>query len=411
MIKNFLLIDAFSTLHVGNGALIENTYNLVRENGGESINILSIDPQTNIGHFPNVYEDIFKKYNGGAFQKLSFALSLGWFFCVELINTIAFRSKLRLPWGEGKRKLLDLIDESDVCISLSGETINDHYFPHMYQRVLIYWLAILKKKDFIIFPQSIGPIFRPISRYLLRLTLGNSRFIIARDKQSLEVATLLWEGKPAKIFFCPDVAVMQDSNQIQSELKKASKKLLGVTVSDAPKAEMGITGDYLQELYRAIGLTFPAEEYEILMMPSNYSHSGVSKDYQACQIAMEIFIENGYSARILENRLHYPQEFQGIQKSLFAFISTRMHVGILATSAGIPTFMINTQHKILSYMENIEMQSYVSGIDEPENVLIEKLEKIRDLNEQIRLKLIAANQKMRAEVTAKMAYIFQKISE
>src|SRR5690606_1518843 len=119
---------------------------------------LSIDAPTNEGRFPVILTDIFTGYGGTFAQKLGKALSIIIFCCAEYINTILFNEKIRFPWTKPFKDFLAAVDRADICISLSGETINDHYRPHMYLRLLTYYLAILKGKKFIVFPQSIGPV-------------------------------------------------------------------------------------------------------------------------------------------------------------------------------------------------------------------------------------------------------------
>ncbi|MCP5197108.1 MAG: polysaccharide pyruvyl transferase family protein [Gammaproteobacteria bacterium] len=413
MHKRTLLIDSFSTLHVGNGALIENTYKLVKKYSKSDIDILSIDPATNKGIFENVYEDVFSRYKGNSLErkgsakeKAFFSLSILWFFLVEATNEILFNGKLSFPWGENKKNLIRLINSANFCISLSGENINDHYYPHMYQRLLTYWLTIIKGKIFIVFPQSIGPIFRSFTRFFLRLSLGKAKYILARDNQSFQLASSIWKDKPVKILFCPDVAITQESDRVEIKNFKDDKKVIGLTVSDIPKVEIKYNGEYLDKIIMSLTKVHSADEYNFLVMPSNYIHGGLSKDYLICKQAQQKLVNLGYSAAILDNRLYYPSEYQGIQKSLFSFITTRMHAGILATSASVPTIMVNTQYKIRSYMNLIDMDEYVIELGEIDNLLDEKIRKIIEKNIEIKEKLSKNNLILRQRIEEVISNLF-----
>lgn len=383
-------------MHVGNGALIDNTYKLCKKHISEDIEILTIDPQTNTGRFPRILEDAFSEYNGSKFNKLKFSLKLLAFYITEAINIKIFKNKLKI-WKSSKlSNIKSAIERADICVSLSGETINDYYRPHLYLRLLTYHLAILNKKKFIIFPQSIGPIFRPTTKFLLRRILGKAEIIIARDQASLSLSTEIWKGSGVKVLFSPDVATTQESSPVELPGKR-EKKTIGLTVSDIPQKEMGFTGDYLPILLNEITKTFSQSDYQFLLMPSNYQRNAKSDDYKKCIEAQEILIKRGYEANILENKIFHPEIYQGMQRNLFAFISTRMHVGILGTSAGVPTLMINTQHKILEYMKLINMSEYVIELTELP-LISKKLAKIHEKNLEIRQELQKANQRLQARV-------------
>lgn len=403
-----LMIDAFSTLHVGNGALIDNTYKLCKQYLGGRIEILSIDASTNKGRFPVVLDDIFTGYGGGLLSKLGYALAITFFVMAECLNTMAFNGRVRLPWKGRYRLMLEALDRADICVSLSGETINDHYRPHMYLRLLTYYLAVLKGKKFVVFPQSIGPVFRPLSKWLLRKTLGRAHAIIARDRESYALAKQLWDGCKVEVLFSPDVATTQDSTAKSLPVATEGKKVIGITVSDIPRDEMAYQGDYLNELLEGIAVALDKDAYQILMMPSNYRHNEVSQDYRVCLEAKTILQEKGFDVAILSNEIIHPDIYQGMQKSLFAFISTRMHVGILATSAGVPTLMINTQHKIRSYMSLMDMEDFVLELHSLAAVT-EKMDELLGKNMALRERLIVNNKQLREQVAATMSNLSESL--
>lgn len=403
-----LLIDAFSTVHVGNGALIDNTYKLVAANFKGEVDVLTIDTKPNVGRFDRVYEDIFSDYSGGKWNKLKVALLVLLVFLVEAPNSYLFKGRIRFPWGGRLRKQLDVINSSSLCVSLSGETINDHYYPHMYLRLLIYWLPILQGKRFVLFPQSIGPVFKPLSKFLLRLCLGKAEYAIARDKKSYETACELWKNCPIKVEFCPDVAVTQNSEAQDFTVSKTDRPLVGLTVSDIPRAEMGFNGDYLNAIVSAVAASVDKERFEIVLMPSNYVHGRMSNDYKFCLAAKESLEQRGYVASILENRIYHPDEYQGLQRKLYAFITTRMHVGILGTSAAVPTVMINTQHKIRAYMELMGRGDCVVELNRLQDDLPKCIEFVLKNNEGLRFELKKKNAELRNQVESVLARIVKE---
>lgn len=395
-------------MHVGNGALIDNTYKLCSHYISNDIEILSIDPETNSERFPKVKEDIFSEYGGKKTQKALFTARLVAFYLLEALNIKIFSGKLHLPWRGNLKTLRDSLTDNEICISMSGETINDHYRPHLYLRLLTYHLVILRKKKFLIFPQSIGPVFRPLTKFLLRKMLGNSYAIISRDNASFELSKYLWNDLPVRLVFCPDVAITQESYPEPLPLSDKNKKVIGLTVSDIPREEMGFKEDYLIPLITEITKAFPADEFQFLLMPSNYKKNKESKDYLKCKEAKRLLEDQNYSVSILENTVIHPDTYQGLQRNLFAFISTRMHVGILGTSAGTPTLMINTQHKILEYMKLVHMEEYVVELTEIHYVA-EKLKLLKEKNNEIRKSLTERNITLQNQIKSTISVLGQEI--
>lgn len=394
-----LFIDAFSTLHVGNGALLDNSHKISREVFETSdISIVTSDPATNFARYKNVIEDVFSNYPPTTHQKLIWTLL--YFLNCSLLLIYA---KLGLPkslWllGSRFRRIAIAIDAADCIVSISGESINDHFAPQMYMRLYLFWICIFLEKKFFIFPQSIGPVFRSLSKKLLRRALANAEVVFARDHESFELSKDILSQLPVKVVYCPDVAITQDSPSSSSlRCFSQSKKVIGLTLSFAPKEICSGTG-YVSQIIKSISATFDPSIYSLLLMPSNYQRNGISPDYKICLDARNEFREHGFDADILDNTAIHPDEFQEIQKSLYIFISSRMHVGILATSAGTPTIMLNTQHKIRGYMRNIGMERFVVEFDTISTDLPKLARECIDSNVNIRVELLEINKKLRESV-------------
>jgi len=103
-----------------------------------------------------------------------------------------------------------------------------------------------------------------------------------------------------------------------------------------------------------------------------------------------------FETSILENRPYFPDEYTALLSQLEFFISTRMHVAIMATTAFTPTIAINTQHKIMGYMKNIEMEHFCVEYAELNTIYDLSLE-ILNSREKIVINLKNANAKLKKE--------------
>ena len=401
MSEKIVFIDAFSTIHVGNGALLDNSFKIASQRfKTNDITIVTSDPETNKGRYENIIEDVFSNYPTNNFSKLIWAILFFSNFSLFFIY-----QKLGIPqrlWilGTRYRKIASAIAESDIVISISGESINDHFAPQMYMRCYLFYLSIKLGKDFYVFPQSIGPIFRSTSKKALRFFLSGAKTIFCRDMESFKLSQDIWKSEPVDVVYCPDVAVTQDSAKDESlAIFNSGKKVVGITLSDVPDEIAGSAG-YYEKMVKTICQSLNSDEHCILMMPSNYKRIGTSRDYEICTRAYQELLAQNFEVEILQNKAIHPDHYQGIQKSLSLFISSRMHVGILATSAAVPTIMLNTQHKIRGYMKNISMEDFVIEYDEIESRLPALVARCIEPTQhsEIREQLYSKNQEMRRMV-------------
>jgi len=400
MKNNAVFIDAYSTIHVGNGALLDNSYKLAKEYlNVNNIHVVTADTETNKNRYESVISDVFSTYPKTKLKKCLWSM---WYILNCAICWLYISLKIPTKyWLASKtfKQTFDVIQKSDFVISISGETLNDFFAPQMYLRCLMFYLCVKLGKRFCVFPQSIGPVFRKTSIKMLRFCLGKAEVIFARDNVSFELSKKIWNGCPVKIAYSPDVAVTQESTASKNnDYFESDKKVVGITLSNPPEEIPGGEG-YVNTMISTISRSLDKNQHTILLMPSNFKKNGVSADYKICMHALSKFIESGFSAKILPNDIIHPEIYQGIQKSLFLFISSRMHVGILATSAGTPTIMLNTQHKIRGYMENIEMGDFVIEYQGIEPELPKLISRCCEDNQLIRSELISQNNKMRKRLT------------
>ncbi|MGE8152641.1 polysaccharide pyruvyl transferase family protein [Pseudomonas vancouverensis] len=408
MKNDAVFIDAFSTIHVGNGALLDNSYKLAKEYlHTDKIHVITADTETNKNRYENVLPDIFSMYPKTKSKKMIWS---AWYIlnCIACWIFISLKTPSKY-WLVSKefKATFKTIESSKYVISISGETLNDFFAPQMYMRCIMFYLCIKSGKKFCVFPQSIGPIFRNSSKKMLKFCLGNAEVIFARDKVSFELSKEIWSNCRAKIAYCPDVAVTQESTIAEDkEYFPDGRSLVGITLSNPPEEIPG-GKNYVDMMISTISNSLDKSQHNILLMPSNFKKNDISDDYNTCEYAMNRFREAGFAANILPNDIIHPDTYQGIQKSLHLFISSRMHVGILATSAATPTIMLNTQHKIRGYMENIGMADFVVEYQGIESELPSLIHHCNQQNDLIREQLKIQNKSMRKQLADIFTTCFQ----
>ncbi len=401
MSKKILLMDTLSTIHVGNGALLENTIKLSQEAFGKcEFDIITMDKETNSLKFDEktLYDPMFGKFwfGLGKIGKIVWALKNTLFMSLHVLNENTFKiDSKKLTFTNEQKRAIEAIEKNDICISCGGEIISDTFYQALSFWLFTYWLAIKKGKKFILFPQSVGPLKKWWTRKLVYHALKNAHLYVGRDKPSYETLLSLGFDKD-KVMFVPDVAIQQEigNAEIHDYFKDKTKKIIGITISNPPHGEMGKKVDFIQEIGSQVE-KLDNNEYKILIMPSNYIRDGISTDYALC-LKLKERLENKFEVAILDNRPYFPDEYTSLLAKLEFFISTRMHVAILATSAFTPTIAINTQHKIMGYMKNIDMEHFCVEYENLDTIY-NLSQEIEGTREQMVENLRIANAKLKKE--------------
>ena len=390
MSKKIVLMDAFSTIHVGNGALLENTILLCKKTYGEDchISIISTDVETNNLKYKNLYHYLFSDYQRGKSKlyKMTWFLKNFLFMFLHIINVYTVNlSPSKLTLNQKRKDTLKVIEEADVCISLFGEGIKNSTSKSLPFFLFTFWLSIKKGADFILFPQSVGPLTKNWANKLVYYSLKDAKFFAGRDMNSYK--KLLELGfNTERVMYVPDVAIQQQKGKadIYDYFADKNKKIIGITISNAPKDEVGKEIDFIKEISPQIE-KLDSTTYQILIMPSNYIKNGISEDYALC-LKLKESLKDKFEVSILENRPYFPDEYSALLTQLELFITTRMHVMILATTMFTPTIAIYTQHKIMGYMQNINMEKFCldyDHLDEIYNKAMELIENREDIIKQL----------------------------
>lgn len=388
---NILILDAYSSAHIGNGVLYQSSVYYLKKMFPESIiNVLCFRRESiekikleEVNRHASV---CIKEPPVGesAIKKLNWMVSSYSFLMMQLINQKTLKIKpSKLAINSEVKEALDLLEEADITVSITGEQINDAFRKTLPQFMMLHKLAIEMGKKMIYFPQSIGPLNKEWTQRMVKKVLGKSFLTIARDEYSVNELNKLKIDK-SKFIFTPDIGVMQPySNREEAiellksmGIEKHKDRIIGLTLSKIHFVEDGIDiKNYLEILLNALNKKFDNNKVQFLLMPANYNLDGsTSTDYKT-SLEFKAKLEERFQVDILPLKNYSPYDFKGIQGYMDFIISTRMHASILSTMAETPTITINTQRKLRGYMKNIDMEKLSIDLkDLDEEVLIEKID-------------------------------------
>lgn len=397
---NILIIDAYTAQHIGNLALVDGALEQMKAKFPKAeFTILAFDPASIEKHsgcktFETLWAEPFSGYS--ALKKIGYIVRESTWMLANIFNFSVLKPMGLLinprKYTLSKKKLIALkaYSDADIVVSISGEAMQDSFWKRIPLFLFGYWLAHSMGKVVVLFPQSIGPFRKGFIRSMVGYVLNLCDLILPRDDLSLKTVRQL-KIDPKKVYLVPDVAVTQPHVSLSE-----AKKLLeaeGVNLDRRPLVGMAISKfeniDYkgyflvMREVCR-----FIVEDLKgaVVFFIANRTFRQETGDWELTRCLHESL--NGCNNTIVLSKTYTPRECKGMLGQMNLFISTRMHVSILATMMGTPTITVNTQPKLRGYMELIHQEDRSCDIRDF------TIEKARDLvrntlmhSEQIRLSL------------------------
>jgi len=363
---NILLIDTYSAEHIGNLALVDSALEQLKVKFPEAgFTILAFDPvsieqYSGCKTLETLWAEQFSGFTRS--KKIIWVIRESTWVFVNIFNFTILKplgimiSPKKYTFSKRKLAALKAYAEADIVVSLSGEALQDNQWKRIPFFLFGYWLAHCLGKIVVIFPQSIGPLKKRFIRFMASYVLNLCDLVMPRDELSLKTVQQL-KIKPGKVYLVPDVAISQA--QISPEEAKKILETEGVNFNKRPLVGMSISKwaeiDYesyflsMKELCRLI-----TDELKgtVVFFLANRAFKKDAGDWGLTSKLHEAL--HSHDNAILLSKAYTPHEFKGMLGQMDLFISTRMHVAILATMAGTPTITINTQPKLRGYMNLIQ---------------------------------------------------------
>jgi polysaccharide pyruvyl transferase WcaK-like protein len=365
MVK-ILLVDVNTVYHVGNAALLESSIEQLKTTfSGAKFTILAFDPDSIAKMCPDskVIECLWARpfSSFSLLGKISWMIREGTWAVFNALN-LFFRKTMGIGLNPSlytfspiKREVMNAYSDADIVISISGEMLSDHNWKRLPLFLYGYWLAYIMEKIVVIFPQSIGPLDKKPVRAMVRYVLNRCDLVVTRDRISLGIVSGL--GIPeSKVSLVPDVALNQpyiSSDKARELLEKEGvnldwRPLIGITISKFRESDYRKYFQVIKQLCQFLAAEIKGE---VVFFSPNMPYRQERSDLS---LAQDLYNELPDKENVVViSNLYTPAEFKGMLGELDMFISTRMHISILATMRGTPTITINSQPKLKGYMKMI----------------------------------------------------------
>ncbi|MCX7013768.1 MAG: polysaccharide pyruvyl transferase family protein [Candidatus Sumerlaeota bacterium] len=299
-----------------------------------------------------------------------------WVFVLALVCRLSPSKRLRVGIIRGN-PILSRIAESDLVADVrGGDSFSDIYGR---SRLLIGSLtpliSILLGKKVVFLPQTYGPYRSAFSRWIARILLRRSLYVLSRDRTSLSVVRGLrgvwdWQDDPGAQF-CPDVAfalepIAPPKTTVQPPLEWTDGSILvGVNVSGLlyvggynHRNMFGLRDDYATTLRALVARLLALPKAHVLLIPHSFGE-GEASDATACRKVWESMCKGAAGRLHLAEGPHDQNEIKSVIGQCDFLIGSRMHACIAALSQGIPAAAIAYSRKFLGVFECLGMEELV----------------------------------------------------
>ena len=272
-------------------------------------------------------------------------------------------------------KIINEIRKCDLLISGGGSLLQDVTSF----RSIIYYLAVIAigiifNKKVMIYSQGMGPINRPINRWLTKQTLNRVDYISLRDHKSEKLLREIGvENKNIIVTADPVLGIVQKDRDLGKEIlskvgiKDFSKPTIGFAIRGREKTQntIDVMANVAERLVEELGSN-------VIFIPFHLGEDiEISDDIEKKTNEKVVFLRDKYNV----------DEMLSIIGNLNLLIGVRLHSLIFGAVMNTPLIAISYDPKINNFMEFIEEFVFCHINDLESEALFEEI-KDKILNEE-----------------------------
>lgn len=377
-----VIISNTVSLNGGDAAILLSIIELFRNTFGEDTEFVIYDSQAEIAtrYYPNlVFRNLLYSQVCETNQIKSLGKSLS--YLIRIINLI----RLYLAAWCVKYKIeifakilvnsetlqdLNIYKSADIVVSTGGTYLIEKY--SLIPRFFDYFITLLMQRPLVFYTQSMGPFNKSFNRKVFSKIFDQSLVILLRDELSRKYLDgLNIHGN--NIHVSSDVvfslAKESDLKQACSQtIPKGSALKIAISVRFWPHFKQYNSADGMKKYKESIALLtrHVVEEYQTEVTYIS-TCQGIDEYWtNDSEVAEEIV--DSLSADIrksvtVNKDFHTPKNLIAFLKSCDIVIATRMHMAILALSAGTPVLPIAYEFKTQELFRRLGLGEWVQDIE------------------------------------------------
>jgi len=268
-----------------------------------------------------------------------------------------------------RRDLLEY-KTADLIVSSGGTYLVENY--SMTERIFDYHISLYLERPLVFFTQSLGPFSNPENRAALRPIFDNAIAILVRDEQSLRNLNELGV-KNKNVHVAADAAfALSDLETLEAAkwpVVDSGKRLrIAISVREWKHFKTVEPSDGMNRYYEALRATtnFLVEKYgaEITYLSTCQGMPEYwTDDSRVAQEIVEGLSPNTRKSVSVDSNFHSPAVLARELKNFDIVIATRMHMAILALSAGTPVLPIAYEFKMRELFQRLSHEFWVQDIE------------------------------------------------
>ena len=268
--------------------------------------------------------------------------------------------------GRGRKRLLELVHQSDVVLSCGGGYFYSYrrFVPGttFWQNVVHAHLAARAGKPLVFLPQSFGPLRSAAARGAVRRLLNAAPTVrvFAREQGSLEfLRQLVAPARQPLVALCPDMAFYLRGEIAPAALRapqtRATGPTLAVNLRDwafpdcrSPADRRAQRESYLRALTSAVSWFVDRHRGSVIVIPQALGPDPSEDDRAICRAFVErarARVKAPALVQFVNPDTASLSEYLQLLSGVTLLVGTRLHACLLAMLAGAPAISIGYQPK------------------------------------------------------------------
>ena len=281
---------------------------------------------------------------------------------------LAARTRRRAPWlarrllRPRERRKLEQYAQLDLVVSTGGTYLVEQYliWPRLFELQIIAALGV----PLVLYTQSLGPFRQALNRRLVPRALAGARLVLLRDERSrghlLEIGV-----EPDRLRVVADaVFTFADERRFSPPPERPAR--VAISVRDWPHAERaGAAADY-EEAVGALVVDLVLKRGAEVVFVSTCQ--GIPEywtdDSRPAQRVVDRLPDDVKDRVTVDGRFRTPEALIEELRGFDVAVATRMHLAILALSAGVPVLPIAYEFKTRELFERLGLGEHVQDIED-----------------------------------------------